>query len=232
MLKPRFSKLLHRFPLKAVEKLQGIFSNNLLNYGFPYWIPCLSERLPLWPSGQISCLQIQRSGLGSRHYQIFWEVVGLEWGPLNLVRTIGELLERKNSGSGLENCEYDRKGPSRWPRDIICSQKFALTSLTSGCRSPVIFRSRTETTDFVCCFVVFVKQWFWNKLCAYLFGNWLEVAEGRKGKATFATYPLIVDSLYNIWLADCDKWIEMLRKEIRTSSPAFIWRYRRKQWKP
>jgi hypothetical protein len=42
-------------------------------------------------------------GFDSRLYQIFWEVVGLERGPLSLVRIIEELLEWKNSGSGLEN---------------------------------------------------------------------------------------------------------------------------------
>jgi hypothetical protein len=42
-----------------------------------------------------SWLQIQRSGFDSRGYQIFWEVVGLERGPLNLVSTIEELLDRK-----------------------------------------------------------------------------------------------------------------------------------------
>jgi hypothetical protein len=31
----------------------------------------------------------------SQRYQIFWEVVGLERGPLSLVRIIEELLERK-----------------------------------------------------------------------------------------------------------------------------------------
>jgi hypothetical protein len=46
-------------------------------------------------SGQSSCLQIQRSGFDSRHYQIFWEVVGLELGSLTLVSTVEELLERK-----------------------------------------------------------------------------------------------------------------------------------------
>jgi hypothetical protein len=40
-------------------------------------------------------------GFDSRRYQIFWEVVGLERGPLSLVRTIEELLEWKSSGSGL-----------------------------------------------------------------------------------------------------------------------------------
>jgi hypothetical protein len=34
--------------------------------------------------------------------------VGLEWGPLSLVSTIEELLERKSSGSGPENLEYGR----------------------------------------------------------------------------------------------------------------------------
>jgi hypothetical protein len=32
-------------------------------------------------------------GFDSRRYQIFWEVVGLEWGPFSLVRIIEELLE-------------------------------------------------------------------------------------------------------------------------------------------
>jgi hypothetical protein len=62
--------------------------------------------LSLWYSGQSSWLQIQRSGFDSRLYQIFWELVGLEWGPLNLVSTTEELLERKSSGSSLENLEY------------------------------------------------------------------------------------------------------------------------------
>jgi hypothetical protein len=39
----------------------------------------------------------------SRHYQIFYEVVGLERGPLSLVRITVELLKWKSSGSGLEN---------------------------------------------------------------------------------------------------------------------------------
>jgi hypothetical protein len=34
-------------------------------------------------------------GLDSRRYQIFSEVVGLEGGPLSLVRIIEKLLERK-----------------------------------------------------------------------------------------------------------------------------------------
>jgi hypothetical protein len=44
---------------------------------------CYAEesRPPLLSSGQCSWLQIQRSGFVSRHYQIFWEGVGLERGP-------------------------------------------------------------------------------------------------------------------------------------------------------
>jgi hypothetical protein len=38
----------------------------------------------------------------SRTYQIFWEMGGLERGPLSLM-IIEELLEWKSSGSGLEN---------------------------------------------------------------------------------------------------------------------------------
>jgi hypothetical protein len=39
--------------------------------------------------------------------------VGLKRGPLSLVGTIEELLERKNSGSGLEIREYSRRDPSQ-----------------------------------------------------------------------------------------------------------------------
>jgi hypothetical protein len=52
-------------------------------------------RTPLWSSGQSSWLQIQRSGFDSQHYQIFWQVVGLERCPLSLVSTIEELLGRR-----------------------------------------------------------------------------------------------------------------------------------------
>jgi hypothetical protein len=95
-------------------------------------------------SGQSSWLQIQRSGFDSRHYQIFWEVVGLERGPLSLVSTTEELLGRKSSGSGLEN----RKDPSRRPCGTIFPHKLALTSPTSGCRSVDMALSRTEATEF------------------------------------------------------------------------------------
>jgi hypothetical protein len=67
------------------------------------------KRPPLWSSGQSSWLQIQRSGFNSRRYPIIWVVVGLERGPLCLVSTTEELLERKSSGYGLEIRQYGRR---------------------------------------------------------------------------------------------------------------------------
>jgi hypothetical protein len=52
---------------------------------------------------RVSGYRSRGPGFYSRSYQIFWEVVGLERGPLSLARIIEELLEWKSSGSGLEN---------------------------------------------------------------------------------------------------------------------------------
>jgi hypothetical protein len=64
-----------------------------------------------------------RSGFDSRRYLISLEVVGLERGPLSLVSTTEELLGRKSSGSSLENRDYGRRDPSRWPCDSPLSAK-------------------------------------------------------------------------------------------------------------
>jgi hypothetical protein len=74
--------------------------------------------------------------------------VGLERGSLSLVSTIEERLERTSSGSGLEKREYSRRDPSRSPHCTLYPQNLALTSPTSGGRSVVIVRSRTQATDF------------------------------------------------------------------------------------
>jgi hypothetical protein len=58
--------------------------------------------------------------------------VDLEQGPLSLVSTTEELLGRKSSGSDLENREYGRRDPSRWPRGTLYPQKLALTLPISG----------------------------------------------------------------------------------------------------
>jgi hypothetical protein len=88
--------------------------------------------LPLWSSGQSSWLQIQRSGFHSLRFQIFWEIVGLERGPLSLVNTIEELLERKKNGSDLENRDSGRMGSTALTTWHPYPQKLALTSPTSG----------------------------------------------------------------------------------------------------
>jgi hypothetical protein len=49
--------------------------------------------------------------------------VGLERGPLSLVSPIEELLERKSSGSCLENREYGHRDPLHLPRDTLYPQK-------------------------------------------------------------------------------------------------------------
>jgi hypothetical protein len=51
-----------------------------------------------------------------------WEVAGLERSPLSLV-SASEGLLGGNSGSGLENRDYDRKDPPRWPRDTRSIRK-------------------------------------------------------------------------------------------------------------
>jgi hypothetical protein len=78
---------------------------------------------PLWSSGQSSWLHTQRSGFDSWRYQSFWEVVGLEWGPLSLVSIMEELLEWKSSGSGLEKRDYGHRDLPRWPHNTLLSAK-------------------------------------------------------------------------------------------------------------
>jgi hypothetical protein len=102
---------------------------------------------PLRPSGHSFYLQIQRPGLDSRRYQIFWEVVGLARGPLSLVSTVEGLLEKKKVTAPVYK-EYGLRDPSRWPRGTHCPQKLLLASPTCGGRSVVIVRSLTQATEF------------------------------------------------------------------------------------
>jgi hypothetical protein len=69
-------------------------------------------------------------------------------GPLSLVGTIEELLERKISDFGLESREYGRSDPLRRPRCTLYPQTSALSSPTSGGRSVSIVRSGTQATEF------------------------------------------------------------------------------------
>jgi hypothetical protein len=73
--------------------------------------------------------------------------VGLERGPLSLVSTIEELLERKNSGSGLGN-ENTAVGIRHADHVAPSIRTLVLTSLKIGGRSVGIVRSRTQATEF------------------------------------------------------------------------------------
>jgi hypothetical protein len=76
------------------------------------------------------------SWFDSQHFQIFWEAVGLEQGPLSLV-SITEELGRNSSGSGQENQEYDWGDPLRWPRNTLYPQKLILLRQEAAVAQPV-----------------------------------------------------------------------------------------------
>jgi hypothetical protein len=74
-------------------------------------LPCCSKYRLCGPAVRLPDYKSRDPGLDSRRYRIFWEVVGLERGPLSLVSTKEELIVRKRSGSSLENREYGRRDP-------------------------------------------------------------------------------------------------------------------------
>jgi hypothetical protein len=84
----------------------------------------------------------------SQRYQIFWEVVGLERGPLSLVETTEELLDWESSGCGSRRPWLRPWGSNALTSDTLCPQKVALTSPKSGCRSVGIVRLRAKTMEF------------------------------------------------------------------------------------
>jgi hypothetical protein len=93
--------------------------------------------------------------------------------------------------SGLENREYGRGDPLRWPRSILYPQKLALTSPTYGGRSVGIVSLRTKATEFVFCVCLstwpFVEVSLFSKLIfnnTFFINNlfFLDIA-GHSGRA-------------------------------------------------
>jgi hypothetical protein len=71
-----------------------------INQTSRYLVCCYMLRFCFYVHIRIPGYRSREPGFDSRRYQIFWEVVGLERGPLSLMRIIEELFERKSSGSG------------------------------------------------------------------------------------------------------------------------------------
>jgi hypothetical protein len=65
---------------------------------------------------------------------------------------------QKSSGSCLENQEYGRRDPSRWPRGTLYPQKLAIPSPTSGGRSVGVVRSRTQNMNFFVFFFTTIQN--------------------------------------------------------------------------
>jgi hypothetical protein len=132
------------------------YSGKLLKKAYIFKIVLHKGQPLLWPSGQSSWLQMQRSGFGSWLYQIFWEVVGLERGSLSLMSKTEELLERKSSGSGIEGRKYGRGDPSGWPSETLYLQRFE-TNFANKRRFLGRYSSLADWGHGVCLFRLFVS---------------------------------------------------------------------------
>ena len=92
-----------RFILTTINTLENVLvyfvyiniCNNFKGYLYLYLLFAIAIIMDRLCSLVVRVSGYRYRGLGfdSRRYQIFWEVVGMERGPLNLVRSIEELLE-------------------------------------------------------------------------------------------------------------------------------------------
>jgi hypothetical protein len=148
----------------------------------------------VWSSVRVPVYRSRDPGFGSRCYQILWEVVGLELGPLSPLRITEELLEWKSNGSGLGNQINGRSDPLRWPRDTLYQQKLAVASPTSGGRSVGIVRLRTKNHGVIC-------NW-WSVfflLCVPTFGYFKWILPEILYEGTLLDHVLVTGRLVSIF---------------------------------
>jgi hypothetical protein len=88
---------------------------------------------------RVSGYRTRGPGFHSRRFQIFWEPMGLERGPLSLVRTTEELLGINSSGSGQKKRDLPGGSVALTTQNPL-SAKVGTTSPTSGGRSAGIVR--------------------------------------------------------------------------------------------
>jgi hypothetical protein len=141
---PRQILIFYESPLQCPIIFKGLIW--LFSNAFTIETVSKDDGPPLWSSSQSSWLQVRRPGFDSRHYQK--KSNGSGTGSTQPREYNWGATWQKSSGSCLENREYGRRYPSRWPRGTLYPQKLAITSPTSGCRSVGIVRSRTQTMEF------------------------------------------------------------------------------------
>jgi hypothetical protein len=92
------------------------------------------------------------AGFDSRSDHIFWEVVGMERGPLSFVRITEELLDWKSSGSGSRKSRLTAVEIRRADHATASIHKswHLLRRHAALGRSEGIVRLRTKATEFSC----------------------------------------------------------------------------------
>jgi hypothetical protein len=154
-------------------------------------------------------------GFDSRRFQIFWEIVGLERGPLSLVSTIEELLGIRSRVSVLENREYGRRDPSSWLRDTPLSAKVG-TNVADKLRSlGRCSSSRTQVTEFSsgdCGKLVWLSFVIWKVAQNGFEKNQKRRAENYSACSTHRSLPLL-----------CSVWKQSRNTDILESKG--FWRF-------
>jgi hypothetical protein len=133
--------------------------------------------------------------------------VGLERGPLSPVRITEELV----AAPGLENRDYGRGDPLRWPRNTLYQLKLALTSPTGCDRSVGIVRLRTKTTEFS-----FTHTDRYNKDGRVVFGNfWFRGRQISTTNILYFFYLSVNSDWKRVVAPPKDKYYSSVRPKLR-----------------